>query len=547
MPKEKISNKPNVLLFMVDQMRFDAMRCAGNSHIQTPGLDRLAEEGVLYSRGYSPVPVCIPARHSMLNGHRCATHKRHGNVVPNPEPQLETLPQLLGLAGYRTQAIGKMHFRPVRRHYGFHRMELMEEIPDFRKDDEYLMYLKENGYGHIRQVHGVRNLFYHHPQTSVIPEEHHGSTWVADRTIDFLCNNRDKSFFCFSSWIAPHPPWNPPEPFASMYDPEDMPLPVGWDRDPETLPPWIRYSNFADVKDASPEMLQRIKALYYGSISLIDKGVQRILRALDELGIADDTLVIFTSDHGEMLGDKRGFQKGKPYDAASRVPFIMRFPGRIEPGQVSDELVSLLDIMPTVLDVADVEYPGCQPLPGSSLLGKEGGGLKEQREGLVVEYGKPPRRWIALLEGQWKYAYYIDSGWEELYNLEDDPDEETNLLLEEASGDSRNLADKMKAKLTEWEKKHGYPDSIEDGELKNYEVEYSPGAYLNSQFPRWVDRLPPEERAKMESVGESTVNAARKEDTFTFKDLKESGSLDRWKKSGGSLKGTPYADLLDED
>ena len=304
MPNEKVAETPNILFMMVDQMRADYMGCAGNPWIQTPGLDRLAAEGTRFSQCVTPVPVCMAARHTFMTGQRCSEHDRFGNNVPDPDPLHYTLMQLLGFTGYRTQAIGKMHFRPVRRHHGFHRMELMEEIPDYRQDDEYLMYLKANGYGHKREVHGVRNLLYHLPQVSVIPEEHHGSTWVADRTIEFLGQNHHKPFFCWSSWIAPHPPWNPPQPFASMYKNKDMPLPVNYDRDIETIPPQKRgMVNFADMGYAPSERLQRVKVLYGGSISLIDKGVGRILRALDELGLTENTLVVFTSDHGEMLGD----------------------------------------------------------------------------------------------------------------------------------------------------------------------------------------------------------------------------------------------------
>ena len=230
-----------------------------------------------------------------------------------------------------------MHFRPVRRHFGFHQMELMEEIPDFREEDEYLQYLKAHGYGHVREVHGVRNLLYHLPQVSVIPEEHHGSTWVADRTVDFIRSNRGKPFFCWSSWIAPHPPWNPPEPFASMYDPDELPLPHDFDRDIETIPGLHRaVTNAYDMGNATPEMLRRVKALYAGIISLVDKGVGRILDAIDEMGQADNTMVVFVSDHGEMMGDHGLWQKGMPFEASARVPMLVRYPGRIDAGTERD-------------------------------------------------------------------------------------------------------------------------------------------------------------------------------------------------------------------
>jgi arylsulfatase len=545
MPEETIANTPNILFMMVDQMRADYMGCAGNEWIQTPGLDRLAREGTRFSQCVTPVPVCMAARHSFMTGQRCATQGRYSNNVPDPDPLHETVMQLLGFAGYRTRAIGKMHFRPVRRHHGFHRMELMEEIPDFRQDDEYLMYLNENGYGHKREVHGVRNLLYHLPQVSVIPEEHHGSTWVADRTIDFLSNNRDKPFFCWSSWIAPHPPWNPPEPFASMYNNEDMPLPVHGDRDVETLPPRHRgMTNFCDMGNAPDERLQRVKALYGASISHIDKGVGRILRALDELGLAENTLVVFTSDHGELLGDHQMWQKGVPFEASVNVPLLARLPGKFEAGAVNEDLVGLLDLMPTMLDVANVDYPSEKGLAGDSLVGRAGGGLAEARDDYVVEIGRGASRWLSLRGHKWKYNYWLADGWAELYDLEVDPQEAHNLLLGNVEDTHRQQADTMHKQLTKWESENGFADSLDaTGQLVNLNQPPVDPAEMrtNGQFPRWVARLPDEERALMESRGETVVNAIQNEDTFKL----EQTNLKAFKEAGGSLEGTVYQHLTD--
>jgi arylsulfatase len=546
MPEEMIAKTPNILFMMVDQMRADYMGCSGNPWIQTPALDRLASEGTRFSQCVTPVPVCMAARHSFMTGHRCATHGRFANNVPDPDPLHETVMQLLGFAGYRTRAIGKMHFRPVRRHHGFHRMELMEEIPDFRQDDDYLMYLNENGYGHKREVHGVRNLLYHLPQVSMISEEHHGSTWVADRTIDFLRKNRDKPFFCWSSWIAPHPPWNPPEPFASMYANEDMPLPDHWGRDVNTLPPRHRgMTNFADMGNAPTERWQRAKALYGASISLIDKGVGRILRALDELGLAENTLVVFTSDHGEMLGTYQMWQKGVPFEGSVRVPLLMRLPGKFDTGVVNDDLVSLLDLMPTMLDIAEVDYPGEKALTGDSLMGREGGGLAEARDDYVIEIGQGTSRWLSLRGKKWKYNYWLADGWEELYDLETDPTEASNVLLGEVNGAHRQRANEMHTQLTEWEREHGLPSSLDEaGQLINLGLPPIDPIRMrtNGQFPRWVDRLPDDERALMESKGETVVNAIQYEDTFKL----EETNLKAFKEHGGSLDGTGYAQLLGE-
>ena len=533
----------NILLLYVDQMRYDAMGCAGNPVIRTPALDRLAGEGANFTRAVTSVPVCVAARHSLLTGHRCATHGRFANNRPDPEPNLYTIPQLLGSAGYLTRAIGKMHWAPPRRHYGFQTMELMEEIPSRREEDDYLMYLKANGLGHVRQVHGVRNLLYHHPQVSAIPEEHHGSTWVADRTVEFLRANHHRPFFCWSSWIAPHLPWNAPEPFASMYPADEVDAPYAWDQDRETLAPSLRANKAtADVEFASMEHLKRIRALYYGNISLIDKGVGRILRALDALGLAENTLVVFASDHGEMMGDHGLFQKSKPYEASMRVPFLMRAPGRVQAGSTPDDRVSQVDLMPTFLDAAGVTYPGTPDLPGESLLSRDGGGPAARRDEYVVEHGGGASRWLSLLRGPWKYNYYIQGGWEELFNLEDDPREMTNLVLGGADAQARSVADEMKRDLAAWEREHGFDTSFDaDGELRATEAPTNRSLRPNSQFPTWVDNLSPEENALMESPGESVLNAMRHEWTYDLTDL----NLRAYKDAGGSLEGTEAQALLD--
>ncbi len=554
--------QPNILLLFVDQMRFDAMGCAGNTVVQTPSLDRLAREGALFTHGVTPTPVCIAARQSLLTGHFSGVHGRYANNVVTPEPQLPTAAQLLGSAGYVTHAIGKMHFRPPRRHYGFQRMELMEEIPTHREDDEYLLFLKREGYGHVRQVHGVRNVLYHQPQVSVLPESHHGSTWVADRTVDFLAQHAryypQRPFFCWSSWIAPHLPWNAPEPFASMYPVDSIDPPHHWDQPVETLAPGVRRNKqTADLAFASMEHLKRIKALYYGNVSLVDKGVGRILRALDALGMAEDTLVVFSSDHGEMMGDHGLMQKSKPYDASLRVPFLVRLPGRVAAGSRPVDRVSLTDLLPTFLDVAGVEYPaqpGVPPLPGESLLGREGGGPATPRDEFVVAEGIAPNRWWCLMRGTWKYNYSMQGGWEELFNMEADPQEMHNLLLGDVAPDARSTADGLREWLVAWERAHGFASSFAGADsdvlvvtpVREEGVEQIGGKQVlrtNAQFPTWVENLPPDEKARMESWGDSVANAMRHEWTYTLRDL----NLEAYKRGGGTFDGNDELQrLLDE-
>ena len=224
---QRADNRPNILLLMTDQQRFDTIHAAGYDFMKTPNLDRLVEDGCLYRYAYSPNPICLAARHNLLTGLTARHHRFPDNVHDiSTRADLPTLPRILSDNGYETRSIGKMHFIPARRHNGFDKMELMEELPNYREQDEYAMYLKEVGLGHIQNIHGVRNLLYMLPQRSIVPEEHHGTFWVGQRTAKFIrSNNGRHPFFLWSSWIAPHPPFDIIDRFADMYRDVDLPEP----------------------------------------------------------------------------------------------------------------------------------------------------------------------------------------------------------------------------------------------------------------------------------------------------------------------------------
>jgi arylsulfatase A-like enzyme len=296
--------------------------------------------------------------------------------------------------------------------------------------------------------------------------------------------------------------------------------------------------------DAPAERLQRVKALYSGSVSHIDKSVGRILDTLDAQGLADDTIVVFVSDHGESMGDQGMWQKGFPFEASVRVPMLVRFPGRVAAGARNEQLVSLLDLMPTFLDVAQVDYPGARPLPGASLLAREGGGLADDRDAQILELGRGRSRWLTRRSHDWKYSRWLADGWEELYDLGSDPAEDTNLLLGQPSAQNRRRADDMLAELTAWEGEHGFEESLEDGELVNLGLPPQDPSRMqtNGQFPRWVAQLSDRELAQMESPGETVLNAIAHETTFGL----EETNLRAFRDAGGSLEGTDHQRLLDE-
>jgi len=533
--------RPNIVLLFTDQMRGDAMGCAGNPHIKTPNLDRLAATGCCFTHASTHVPVCIAARYGWMTGRRCAQTGRYGNNDVFPEPHQDTIMMLLGQAGYVTHGVGKMHHRPARRHYGFHNIEFMEEIPPYRHDDDYAMYLQEVGYGHIRNLHGVRNLLYAQPQTSPVPEEHVGSTWVADRSVEFIHRSDDRPFFLYNSWIAPHPPYNVPTSFMDLYDEPSLPLPAHQHRPQEELPVALRaLRHYSDSDNATPARMRRIKALYYAQISLVDKGVGRILDALEAKGKLQNTLIVFASDHGEMLGDQGACQKSNPYDSCTRIPMLLSFPGHTEAGRTSDDLVNLLDLFPTFAQAGGIEHPVLRQLPGRSLLGEPGGGLADKRDEVVTELGIGQSRLLSLRRKELKYNYYLADGFEELYDLQADPTEGRNLLHAADDPQAREVASQMRHSLEQWEADNGFPDSLDDGRFRNFGIT-QPVRRRNAQFPIFPDNAGPEEQAAFESPAQGVADAMRYETSFTLDEL----DLGFFREHGGTLKGTAYEHLLD--
>ena len=489
----------------------------------TPNLDRLAREGAVFTSAYTPNPVCVPARHNLITGLPASYHGYFTNSGAPMPRDIPVLPGILMDEGYDTRAVGKMHYRPARRHNGFAKMELMAEIPRFREDDEYAMYLKAVGLGGIHNIHGVRNLLYMVPQRSLIPEEHHGSTWVGDRSVDYILKAAGRRpFFLFSGWIAPHPPFDVPEPFCDMYAGRDLPEP--YVSETPVSGPAGRSRWNADGPGGSGEpLVRRVRELYCGAISLIDKSVGRILDALEDTGELDNTLVIFTSDHGEMLGDHGAYQKMLPYDSCSRIPFIARYPERIEGGTVRDDFVDLNDVLPTVLDVTGVEYPGGISLPGGSIFRDD-----KDRSHQYMEYGKGATRWVSLRNARFKYNYYYGGGYEELLDLVEDPRETVNLLYSRSDEpEVREARDRLRAALVGCEETWGPEHYVAGGDFIELKApEYRPSR--NSQFQTFPLNLSEEERAQMGDPWEEAIRATRDEESVNLHEL----DLEAWERNG---------------
>jgi arylsulfatase A-like enzyme len=317
--------QPNVLFVLVDQMRAEAMGCMGNDQVETPTFDRMAAEGVLCERAYTPEPVCTPARASILTGQYPHEHGVCYNNVRIPQTG-ETLACRLRDAGYRTGYVGKWHLDGVAKP-GF-------TPPGPRRQGFEFWEGFNRGHDHLRG----------HPRFTedgeLYWEEGYQPAVQTDLAIEHIEEHAgEEPFFTFLSWGPPHTPFEAPEEYAEMYDPEELDL----------------RENVPESED-TPELREDL-AEYYALITSLDDQMERLLDCLDEQGVAEDTLVVFTSDHGEMLGSHGRQRKDYPHEESVHVPLLARQPGTVPAGESVTELVSLIDLMPTVLSWCDADVP----------------------------------------------------------------------------------------------------------------------------------------------------------------------------------------------
>ncbi len=524
--------RENILLLYTDQQRFDTIAAWGADHVATPNIDRLARMGTSFTRAYTSCPLCQPARHDLITGVGPRHHGYYFNTdLPIRDYGLPTLPRLLAEAGYATLAVGKMHFVPEREHHGFEYMHLMEEFPTSREADQYLQYLESVGYGHIRCQHGVRPLCYHTPQVSIEPEEHHGSAWVATKAIELLSVPRDRPWFMFAGWIGPHPPYYLPEKYLDMYKDKPCPPPcLAPEGELQQIPP------SPDDPDGQPLRLQRLREAYFASVTLIDGHIGRILDALAAGGQLDNTIIIFTSDHGEMLGDRGMFMKGVPYEGAAHIPLIIAGPG-FAAGEVRQSLCTTWDISVTILDAAGLSPPEGHPMIGVSLLGDE---ADDPQRIVVYHYGQGPQRYLAAVGGRFKFIHWFNGGQEELYGLADDPWEQRNLLSENPAG-CKEIADELRAACAGFEATHGIAENVKDGQL--VDVPYKPyhgrgdmaaGLYpywAQESFPRWMIGYSQDD---LRAIAAEIRRCLQAETSHIYKDAAwRSDAVAKWKAIGG--------------
>jgi arylsulfatase len=349
--KEGIKVK-NILILFTDQQRYDTIGAMGNPSAQTPNLDRLVKESVVFDRCITPSPVCVPARLCLFAGQYPARTGCNNNNYEN-SCDSEGFYARLTKAGYQSICVGKMHhlkdpYGPM----GFEKRFTQEELSDPR--DDYTQFI-EKKYPYIFDYNGMRSEMYYVPQISPLPAEDHPTAWVADRSIECIQNrDKDRPLLLVSSFIHPHPPYCPPAPWNKLFR-DDPPEPF--------IPPEDDFGTFKDMigwrcscerLEMSRQDILRTKNFYYACVSFVDYQIGRIIKALKEAGIYDDTLILFASDHGDMMGDYNAIGKRTMVDCSCHVPFILRNPEK-NAGHRSD-ICSLVDAAPTLLSFAGVPY-----------------------------------------------------------------------------------------------------------------------------------------------------------------------------------------------
>lgn len=419
-----MTKPPNILLITTDQQRADTIAALGNPQLETPTLDRLVAEGTAFTRCYTPSPVCVPARHALATGLPPHIINCFDNGVD--EMPFTSLMERLQTHGYQTHGVGKMHFSPDPwRNWGFESRDTSEEIQLIMSEqDDFCRFLRENGFDHVKEPHGVRSEMYYVPQPSQLPERLHNTTWVADRSFEFL-NRRDQNrpFFLWTSFIKPHPPFEVPTPWDKLYRAAEMLPPFRPEGFEGLLTYWNHFQNRYKYRDKGyDEMLVRtMKASYYACISFIDHHVGRIFEGLGEE--IDDTLIIFTSDHGELLGDYGSFGKRSMLDAAARVPMLVRYPEICAANFQCDIPTTLLDIFPTCLSLAgDTEWQVSQE--GRNLAHVAAG--TAQRDTVYSQYSHGPKGLYTAITKNLKYLYSAADNREWLFDLRLDPRETHN-------------------------------------------------------------------------------------------------------------------------
>lgn len=393
--------RPNVLWLFSDQHRASAMGCSGDPNVETPSLDRLGREGVRFTNAYTNNPLCSPFRASLFTGQYCTTH----GVISNHRPLLPRQPvlaEVLRRSGYHTSYMGKWHISGGC--FGHHFVSSW-----FRPGwDDWLGW--ENANVHFDFEYSVGN------SPRILRADGYMADWLTDRTIEWLSRRpRDRPWFHVVSFEPPHPPNQAPEPYMAAYRDRELKLP------PNVPPDHPRRAAFEDHLRG-----------YYAQIRNLDDNIGRIIAALEDDRLLDDTVVFYFSDHGDLMGSHARMNKERPEQESTNIPLLVRHPPTIPPGRVSGALISGIDIMPTLLGLLDIPVP--PSVEGTDLSRTVCGQDDEGADYAYIQYEHciypedPKLVWRSLRSGPWSLTCTLTDGPTQLFDLPSDPYQLTDLI-----------------------------------------------------------------------------------------------------------------------
>ncbi len=451
----KATKKPNILWICSDQQRHDTLGCYGNTLVHTPNLDALAEEGVCFDNCYVQNPVCSPSRASFLTGRYPSVTKcrQNGQIISKDE---KTLPRLLRDEGYVSALMGKLHLAPAspavspqmeeRIDDGYHVFEWAHGHAPKHPTNQYHRWLMEKGVTYQTQTHEKCQWI-----EKGMPEEHHQTTWCVEKAMSFIteCKDYDTPWLCSVNFFDPHPPFDPPVEYLNRYIEklDEIPLPNYEEGELDHKPEYqqIQHSkststNLKNIKELPADRMsdddhRYVKSAYYAMVDLIDKQVGRLVEALKETGQYENTIIVYMSDHGEMLGDHGLYYKGLTmYEGAVHVPLIIHYPNKLKTGHY-EPLMELVEVAPSLMEAVGVPiYAGMQAKSFWSEL--QSGNHRPSRDVFCEYYnslidGNGKNYGTMLRSGQYKIVVQHGLELGELYDLENDPGERNNLWFDD--------------------------------------------------------------------------------------------------------------------
>ncbi len=452
----------NILILQTDQHRWDCMGAYGNQDVHTPVMDALAADGVRYTNCFCTHPVCTPSRYSFLSGQYVSRHGGWSNHC-TLRPEIPTFPKTLARAGWKTTAVGKMHFTPTYLDVGFQRMCLAEQNGPGRWEDDYHAELMREGLvdendliDQVEEFRAGADVDYHAScgaKASNLPDRFHSTAWIGRNAMEALSNwNERESNLLMVSFIKPHHPFDPPRSFLDRYDPGALTLLPGWTDTLADVDACLNEGFFPN-RDLTEDTLRHVMAAYYAAISHIDQAIGELVRSLKDQGLYEDTMIIVNSDHGEYMGFHHLLLKSNHlYDPLARVPLLIKYPGGDQAGGVRSSLFSSVDVTTEILTSAGVEVP--DSMEGIPIRGTPGG-----RPQVICEAGNGRRSMIRTRN----HKLLLNGGMCEdlFFDLTADPLERINRLHDPAC---QPVIDELREQAEQFGREHsgGYETLVDE-------------------------------------------------------------------------------------